>query len=98
MSKINIAFFGTQEFATTILEGLIADESISIETVFTQPDRKVGRKQILEESPVKALAKQHNLNIEQPESLTSYKLQATSYFIQTRAIVSRVRMGLKKRS
>ncbi len=75
MSKTKIAFFGTQEFAATILEGLLADATISVEVVFTQPDRKVGRKQILEESPVKTLATQHNLSIEQPESLTNYTLQ-----------------------
>jgi methionyl-tRNA formyltransferase len=61
--KTKIAFFGTQEFAATILAGLLTDNNISIATVFTQPDRKVGRKQILEESPVKKLALKHNLNI-----------------------------------
>ncbi len=73
--KTKIAFFGTQDFAATILAGLLTDNNISIATVFTQPDRKVGRKQILEESPVKKLALKHNLNIAQPESLKNYELK-----------------------
>ncbi len=77
--KIKIAFFGTQDFAATILAGILTDKSISIEAVFTQPDRKVGRKQILEESPVKKLALKHNLNIAQPESLKNFELTPSTY-------------------
>ncbi len=73
--KTNIAFFGTHEFAATILEGLFSDSSISVTTVFTQPDRKVGRKQIVEESPVKKLALRHGAHIEQPESLKQYNIK-----------------------
>ncbi len=87
--QTKIAFFGTQEFAATILAGLLNDKNISVEMVFTQPDRRVGRKQVLDESPVKKLALQHNLNIVQPESLKNYQLQTTNY---TLAIV--VQYGL----
>ncbi len=83
--KTNIAFFGTHEFAAAILEGLFSDPSISVTTVFTQPDRKVGRKQIIEESPVKKLALQHNTRIEQPESLKQYNIKPSEY---TMAVVA----------
>ncbi len=83
--KTNIAFFGTHEFAAAILEGLFSDPSISITTVFTQPDRKVGRKQIVEESPVKKLALRHGAHIEQPESLKQYNIKPGEY---TAAVVA----------
>ena len=76
MSKIKAIFFGTHEFAATILQGLLDSDIVAVEMVFTQPDRKTGRKQILEESPVKKLAKKYNLKVEQPESLKSYRLQS----------------------
>jgi len=79
MSKTRIAFFGTQDFAATILAGLLTDENISVDLVFTQPDRKVGRKQEIEESPVKKLALKNNLNIAQPESLKSYQLPTSDF-------------------
>lgn len=74
MSKTKIAFFGTQEFAATILQGLLSDKSISVKKIFTQPDRKVGRKQVLEESPVKKLAVQYQVEVQQPETLTDIHL------------------------
>lgn len=77
--NINIAFFGTHEFAATILEGLLNNPSFLVKTVFTQPDRKVGRKQVLEESPVKKLATQQNLHIQQPNSLKEYTLEPNNY-------------------
>ena len=78
MEKINIVFFGTHDFAATILEGLLNNPNFNIETVFTQPDRKVGRKQIIEESPVKKLALKYNLKIEQPETLKNFQLPGLS--------------------
>lgn len=75
MSKIKTIFFGTHDFAATILQGLLDSDIVSVEIVFTQPDRKTGRKQTLEESPVKKLAKKYNLKIEQPETLKNYELR-----------------------
>ncbi len=77
--KTSIAFFGTQEFAATILADLLSDENISIKAIFTQPDRKVGRKQALEQSPVKKLALQYGLKVEQPESLQKFELRTANY-------------------
>ncbi len=79
MSKTKTVFFGTQDFAATILQGLLESDVISVEMVFTQPDRKTGRKQTVEESPVKKLAKKYNLKIEQPETLKNYSSPLTSY-------------------
>lgn len=71
----SIVFFGTQEFAGTVLSGLLANSHFRILAVVTQPDRPVGRKQILTPPPVKILALKHNLPIFQPESLKDFNLK-----------------------
>lgn len=79
MSKTKTVFFGTHDFAATILQGLLESDIVSVEMVFTQPDRKTGRKQIVEESPVKKLAKKYNLKIEQPESLKNFRFPISDF-------------------
>lgn len=79
MTKVKTVFFGTQDFAATILQGLLDSDVVSVEVVFTQPDRKVGRKQIIEESPVKKLAKKYNLKIEQPETLKNSEFDFSQF-------------------
>lgn len=54
----NIVFMGTPEYAAKILRAL-AEAKFEIAAVFTQPDKPVGRKQILTPSEVKAYAQQH---------------------------------------
>jgi len=60
-----IIFFGTPQFAETILEKLVA-EKYNIAAVFTRADKKAGRKQVLEKSPVKKLAEKKSIPIYQP--------------------------------
>jgi len=72
---MKIIFFGTHDFATTILQGLIDSPLFDIEIVITQPDRPVGRKQELQASPVKLLTEKNNLSIGQPSSLKTYNLK-----------------------
>lgn len=61
---------GTPDFSVPILEALIEQENLEIVAVITQPDRKVGRKQIVTASPVKKLALAHDLLVLQPEKLS----------------------------
>ena len=61
---MRIVFMGTPEFSVNVLEGLI--EKYEVVLVVTQPDKLVGRKQILEYSPVKKAALLHNLPVFQP--------------------------------
>lgn len=61
---------GTPSFSVPILQALIEDETIEIVAVVTQPDRKVGRKQVITPSPVKELATEHDLLVLQPERIT----------------------------
>ncbi len=79
MKKTTILFFGTHQFAATILEGLTKSPFCDIKLVITQPDRPVGRKQEMQTSPVKVLAEKRRLTIEQPKTLRSYRLSAIGY-------------------
>lgn len=63
-----IIFFGTPEFAAGILKSLI-EAGHDIAAVFTQPDRKIGRKQEVVFSPVKRVAQARGARIFQPENL-----------------------------
>jgi methionyl-tRNA formyltransferase len=68
MSKLRLVFCGTPQFAVPTLEALIATGH-EIALVVTQPDRPVGRKQILTAPPVKQLALAENLVVTQPEKI-----------------------------
>ncbi len=64
---MNVIFMGTPDFAVPCLEKLI--EKHNVMAVFSQPDKPVGRKQILTPPPVKQCATRHNINVFQPNSL-----------------------------
>ncbi len=72
---MKIIFAGTPEFAVPALKGLI-DAGHEIVMVLTQPDRPAGRGMKLKASPVKQLAKIHNLPVYQPASLKAEDVQA----------------------
>lgn len=79
MKKISTIFFGTQEFAATILQGLINSPNFEIKLVITQPDKPVGRHQEIQKSPVKILTEKHGLKVEQPATLKNYELPIAKY-------------------
>ncbi len=64
---MRIVFMGTPDFAVPILEGLI--ENYNVVGVVSQPDKKVGRKQILTETPIKKVALKNNIKVLQPENI-----------------------------
>ncbi|MBE6124312.1 MAG: methionyl-tRNA formyltransferase [Erysipelotrichaceae bacterium] len=65
IKNIRIAFMGTPDFATTILEGLI-NHGYNVVAVISQPDKEVGRKKIIEPTPVKKVALKYGINVYQP--------------------------------
>lgn len=72
-TPLRLIFAGTPEFAKIALQTLIEKQTelnIDIVAVYTQPDRKAGRGQKLTASPVKQLALEHNIPVEQPESFS----------------------------
>ena len=65
---MNIIFMGTPEFAVPTLKALI-DSKHKVVGVFTQPDKAVGRKQILTPPPVKVCATDFGISVYQPATL-----------------------------
>ena len=65
---MKIVFMGTPDYAAVTLQKLI-DEKFDIAAVFAQPDKPVGRKQILTPPVTKVLAQEHNIPVYQPKTL-----------------------------
>lgn len=83
----SIVFMGTPQFSVPILEGLVAHD-YQVLAVVTQPDRKVGRKQVLQQTPVKKAAVQLNLPVFQPEKLSGSQALADLIALQPDLIVT----------
>lgn len=78
MKNIKIVFMGTPNFAVPIFKALA--ENYNVAAAVTQPDKKVGRKQIITPSPIKKASAEYNIPILQPikikdeyESILKYK-------------------------
>jgi len=65
---MRIAFAGTPTFAATILAELLR-RHFNVVSVLTQPDAPSGRGLKSGDSPVKQLARQHDIAVQQPETL-----------------------------
>ena len=68
MKDMRIVFMGTPDFAAAILKRLI-DTKRNVVGIFSQPDKPVGRKQIVMPTAVKALAMEHGIPVYQPAKL-----------------------------
>ncbi len=65
---MKIIFMGTPDFAASCLKKLI-DRKYDIAAVFSQPDKPVGRKQILTPPAVKVLAEENSIPVFQPQTM-----------------------------
>ena len=65
---MRIVFMGTPDFSVPCLRALIESKH-EVVGVICQPDKPVGRRQILTAPPVKAEALAHGLRVLQPVSL-----------------------------
>lgn len=74
---MNVVFMGTPDFAVPCLEKLIKSEDCNVLAVFTQTDKRVGRKQLLTSPPVKVLAVQYDIPVYQPVSLKNEEAYET---------------------
>ncbi len=69
MSNLNrIVFLGTPDFSVPILHSLV-ESGYQVVGVVSQPDRPVGRKRVLEPTPVKQAAQALGLPLIQPERI-----------------------------
>lgn len=64
-----IVFMGTPAFSVPILEGLV-EAGYDVQAVVTQPDRPVGRKKVIQATPVKEAALALNIPVFQPEKIS----------------------------
>lgn len=64
---IRVVFMGTPDFSVPVLKGLI--ENYQVVGVVSQPDRKVGRHQEVEFTPIKKVAVDNNILVLQPEKI-----------------------------
>lgn len=55
--RIKTVFFGSPEFAKTILESLLSLDYIELVGIVTKPDKEFGRKKVLKATPVKEYIK-----------------------------------------
>ena len=68
MDDLRILFMGTPVFAKEVLQSLL-DNNYPVVAVVSQMDKPVGRKQILQPTPVKELALAHNIKVYQFEKI-----------------------------
>ncbi len=61
--KYRVVFFGSSQHSLPALDALYADQLYEIVAVVTQPDKPVGRKQIITPTPVSVWAKEKNIEI-----------------------------------
>ena len=66
---MKLVFFGTPDFAVPSLARLAADPRFRVALVVSQPDRKVGRRQILSSPPVAVEARRLGLALVQPPGI-----------------------------
>jgi len=68
---MKIVFMGTPDYATKILKELLTCEDIEVPLLVTQPDKPVGRKQVLTPPHIKNYILKNNLHVEvyQPKTL-----------------------------
>ena len=66
---MNLIFAGTPAFAVPALEALLR-AGHTVRAVYTQPDRPAGRGRKLTASPVKQRARDHGIEIRQPEKIS----------------------------
>ncbi len=71
---IRVVFMGTPDFSVPVLKGIIDSSEYEIVGVVSQPDKKVGRHQILTPSPISKVAIDNNIKLLRIEKIrTNYK-------------------------
>ena len=60
---IRVVFMGTPDFSVPVLKGIIENKEYKVVGVVSQPDKKVGRHQILTPSPISNVAMENNIKL-----------------------------------
>jgi methionyl-tRNA formyltransferase len=75
LDKIPVVFMGSDAIALPFLESLLAEKSLQLVGVFTQPDRATGRGMKLQSNAIAQWAKKQLIPLFQPEKLQSSDLE-----------------------
>ena len=75
-ARMKVVFFGTPDFAVPSLEKLVESRH-EVVLVVSRPDRPVGRHQVLTAPPVVDVARAHQIECIQPNSLKSEEINAS---------------------
>ena len=73
--KVRVVFMGTPALSASLLQALV-EKDYNIVGVVTKPDKPVGRKKELSQSPVKTFAQDHNLPLLQPAKMDTEAIEA----------------------
>lgn len=73
-NRIKIGFFGTPQYAVTVLEKMV-EANIEIAFVVTMPDMPKGRKMIITAPPAKEWAIKNNIPVYQPDTLRNGNIE-----------------------
>jgi len=83
---LRVGFAGTPAFAAAALKAIIT-AGFAIPVVLTQPDRPRGRGMQVDASPVKQLAQQHAIPVQQPATLKDDDARATALAVPLDVLV-----------
>ena len=85
-SDMSLIFMGTPEWGIPSLKAAI-DSGSEVSAVFTQPDRRVGRKNQLLQSPIKQFAKKEHLRVVSPENTGSSEVLKLTHSLSPELIL-----------
>ena len=83
---MRVVFAGTPDFAAKHLQSVI-DEGFDVVAVYTQPDRPSGRGKKINQSPVKKLSLDYNIDVFQPISLKNLFLYIPDYLLDDISVI-----------
>ncbi len=70
--KKRVVFMGSADFSSIIMESLATDERFEVVALFTQPEKPVGRKQIMTPPDTAVCAKRFNIPTFQPNKVSEH--------------------------
>ena len=99
---MKIVYMGTPEIAASVLKAVLemqqAGADLQVTGVFTQPDKPVGRKQVMTPPPVKVLALEQGIPVFQPRRIKRpipvEKLRALAPDLQVAVVIDLMERGV----
>ena len=77
----SIIFFGTPLIAVPYLEALSSDSAFTVELVVSQPDKPIGRKQLIAPTPIKTKSEELGIHVIQPIDINTEQLPPADFLV-----------------